>query len=202
MNILTKNLTLLLRDIIKATLRTTEQLYARSQLQRGQKTSVSLGARLDITKRITLNNQPSPLLFTMGDSASIETRVAINTFHGEVVLGNASSIGIGSIVIGPVSIGDNSTIAQHVFISGENRVHTGTSTGLLRSADAVEVKPVKIGSGVWVGANVTILPGVTIGDACIIAAGAVVTKDVPDGSVVAGVPAKVIKQVADEKSYD
>ena len=55
--------------------------------------------------------------------------------------------------------------------------------------------PVHIGKGVWVGANATITPGVTIGDDAIVAAGAVVTKDVEAGTVVAGVPAKVVKRI-------
>lgn len=55
--------------------------------------------------------------------------------------------------------------------------------------------PIHIGKNVWMGANVTILPGVTVGDRAIIAAGAVVTKDVPANKVVAGVPAKVIRDV-------
>ena len=54
--------------------------------------------------------------------------------------------------------------------------------------------PVKIGNGVWVGAHATILSGVTIGDNAVIAAGAVVTKDVPANAVAGGVPAKIIKQ--------
>ncbi len=55
--------------------------------------------------------------------------------------------------------------------------------------------PVKIGDKVWIGANVTILPGVNIGDGAIIAAGAVVNKDVQPYTIVAGVPAKVIKNI-------
>ena len=53
--------------------------------------------------------------------------------------------------------------------------------------------PVKIGNHVWIGANVTILPGVTIGDWAVVAAGAVVTKDVPELTVVGSVPANVLK---------
>lgn len=56
-------------------------------------------------------------------------------------------------------------------------------------------KPIRIGKKVWIGANATVLPGVTIGDGAIIAAGAVVTKDVPPGVIVGGVPAKIIKRV-------
>ena len=54
---------------------------------------------------------------------------------------------------------------------------------------------VKLGKNVWVGAHATILPGVTVGDNAVIAAGAVVTKDVPAYCVAAGVPARVIKQI-------
>ena len=60
--------------------------------------------------------------------------------------------------------------------------------------DEIDIpKPVVIKDFVWCGANVTILPGVTIGEGAVIGAGSVVTKDVPDYAVVAGNPAKVIK---------
>ena len=59
-------------------------------------------------------------------------------------------------------------------------------------------KPVTIGNDVWIGANCTILPGVNIGNNVVIAAGAVVTKDVPDNCVVGGVPAKVIKEIKND----
>ena len=55
--------------------------------------------------------------------------------------------------------------------------------------------PIHIGKNVWLGANVTVLPGVTIGENAIVAAGAVVTKDVEVGTVVAGVPAKFVKRI-------
>lgn len=57
-----------------------------------------------------------------------------------------------------------------------------------------EERPVYIGDDVWIGDRVTVLPGVHIGNGCIIAAGAVVTKDVPEYTVAAGVPARVVKE--------
>lgn len=60
--------------------------------------------------------------------------------------------------------------------------------------------PIVIGNNVWIGAHATILAGVTLGENSVVAAGAVVTKDVPAGAVVAGVPAKIIKNIGEEKS--
>ena len=59
----------------------------------------------------------------------------------------------------------------------------------------MEFRPIHIENKVWLGANVTILPGVTIGEGAIVAAGAVVTKDVAARTIVGGIPAKVIKKI-------
>ena len=59
--------------------------------------------------------------------------------------------------------------------------------------------PIHIGRDVWIGANAVILPGITIGDGAVIAAGAVVTKDVPENTVAGGVPARVIKTILSDE---
>ena len=86
-------------------------------------------------------------------------------------------------------------IGNHVMI-GPNTLITTVGHPLspkARRGYMAKAAPVRIGNDVWIGGNVTILPGVTIGNNVVVAAGAVVTKDVPDNAVVGGVPAKVLK---------
>ena len=92
----------------------------------------------------------------------------------------------------PIAIGDNTLIASGVVITSENH---GTDPEIANSyADTpLEAKPVTIGKGCWLAENVIIMPGVELGDRCIVAAGAVVTKSFPSYSMIGGVPAKLMK---------
>lgn len=63
-------------------------------------------------------------------------------------------------------------------------------------------KPITIGNNCWLGANVTVCPGVKIGDGCVVGAGAVVTSDMPDNSLILGVPAKAVRQITDNDHLD
>ena len=92
--------------------------------------------------------------------------------------------------VGGIWLGDRVQIGPHVTIVTDNHDFSNRSVLIC--------KPVKIGNDVWIGANVTILPGVTVGENAVIAAGAVVTKDVPANSIVGGNPAKVIRTLSDQ----
>lgn len=88
------------------------------------------------------------------------------------------------------------TLGNNVHITSGVRfiTHDGGTLILRKEVPDLEItKPIKVGNDVYFGINSIVMPGVTIGNRCIIAAGSVVTKDVPDNSIVAGIPAKVIK---------
>ena len=131
--------------------------------------------------------------FSLGEDSVIESFACINNAVGDIVIGNHSRVGIHSIVIGPVSIGSHVQLAQGVVVTGLNHIFSNPSIPI--DMQGVETKMVEISDDVWIGANATILPGVKIGQHCVVAAGAVVCSDVPAHCVVAGVPAKVIKQL-------
>lgn len=96
--------------------------------------------------------------------------------------------------IAPVYIGNHVLIGPNTLISTVN--HPMTPAG--RRKHLGIAKPVRLGDDVWIGGNVTIVPGVTIGRNVIVAAGAVVTKDVPDNVLVGGVPARILKHLEDD----
>lgn len=91
---------------------------------------------------------------------------------------------------GGIVIGDGSLIGHNVVLATIN--HDLDPKNNRKNHYA----PITIGNHVWIGANVTVLAGVTIGDWAVVGAGAVVTRDVPPGNVVGGVPARVIKTIA------
>jgi len=113
-------------------------------------------------------------------------------FSSKVQLGDRSGIGIYASIGGTTYIGNDVMMGPHCTIYTRNH-KTDDVTTTMRGQGFEEEKPVYIGDDVWIGGNVTILPGVKIGSHSIIGACAVVTKDVPEWAVVAGNPAVVKK---------
>lgn len=89
-----------------------------------------------------------------------------------------------------VEIGRQVLIADRAFISDADHLHAGDGP-VIAQGDAF-FGPVRLGDGCWIGIGAVILPGVTVGRNAVVAANAVVTRDVPDGAVVGGVPARIL----------
>ena len=130
--------------------------------------------------------------FQLGDYSIIEDFSTINNGVGSVIIGHNTIIGIGNVIIGPVSIGDNVMLAQNIVVSGLN--HEYQDINRPPKDQAVSTKPIKIADSVWIGANCVITAGVSIGEHSVIGAGSVVTKDIPGYVVAAGNPAKILKK--------
>ena len=131
--------------------------------------------------------------FSLGRHSVVESYSCVNNAVGDVVIGDYTRIGIHNTIIGPVTIGSHVNLAQGITVTALN--HNFEDKNKRIDEQGVSTKPVVIGDDVWIGANAVILPGVTIGKHAVVAAGAVVTTDVPENTVVGGVPAKVIKKL-------
>lgn len=113
-------------------------------------------------------------------------------FSHRCEIGNRSGIGAYSKLYGKVVIGDDVMMGERCIIYTQNHRFDRLDV-TMNEQGFQEEKPVLIGNDVWIGGDVTILPGVKIGNGAILGARAVVTKDVPDYAVVGGNPAKILK---------
>ena len=143
---------------------------------------------------VVSGGHPSPKIFNRGGTITIENCQFYNGVRLEVYRGASLFIGNGTylnrntviITVGNIKIGKNCRIGWDVVIMDSD----------LHPVDALdqptESKPVIIGNDVWIGCRSIILKGVQIGDGSAVAAGSIVTKDVPPNSIVGGVPARII----------
>jgi len=111
-------------------------------------------------------------------------------------LGNRAELGRNARIDQPVTIGDNVLMGPDVVIMTVLHGFEDPDVPII-SQGKQETRPVVIGNDVWIGMRVIILPGVTVGDGAVLGAGAVVTKDVPAGTIVGGNPARVIRMRGD-----
>lgn len=132
----------------------------------------------------------TPLLASAGEGVNVERGARFPA--GVVHLGDRSGIGIDCDLKGPVTIGRDVMMGPECVIFTTDHVFADTSRPMIEQGMA-ETKPVTIGDDVWIGQRALILPGVSIGNGAVVAAGAVVTKDIEPYAVVGGNPAKVIR---------
>jgi acetyltransferase-like isoleucine patch superfamily enzyme len=116
-------------------------------------------------------------------------------------IGDRCVIGRGSHIVAheSVAIGDDVWTGPYVYITDQNHGYTDPDTPIGRQLP--KNRPVSIGSGSWLGAGAIILPGARVGRNVAVAAGSVVRGDVPDRCVVAGIPAKIVREYAADEGW-
>ncbi len=134
--------------------------------------------------------------FSIGNNSTIEDFTTVNNGVGDVYIGDRTRIGLGCTIIGPVTIGNDIMLAQNIVLSGLN--HSYEDLSLPISTQGITTSLIEVDDETWIGANSVIVAGVKIGKHCVIAGGSVVTKNVPDYSIVGGNPARILKQYNSE----
>lgn len=139
-------------------------------------------------KKLTIGNNVN-----IGDFSHVIISTSFNKIGQHITIGNNVGIGEFSYLggAGGLTIGNDTIIGQYFSAHPENHIYSD-STILIRE-QGVSRQGIIIGSNCWIGAKVTIFDRAVIGDNCIIAAGAVVTKSFPNNVLIAGVPAKILK---------
>ena len=142
-------------------------------------------------------NSAVPLLDLKNINARIEPGA---TIRDQVVIGDNAVIMMGATINIGAEIGEGTMIDMGTILGGRaivgNHCHIGAGTVLAGVIEPASAEPVRVDDNVLIGANAVVLEGVHIGEGAVVAAGAVVTHDVEPHTVVAGVPAKFVKQVA------
>jgi acetyltransferase-like isoleucine patch superfamily enzyme len=131
----------------------------------------NIGSNVGMAPNVSLRNGER---ITIGSRARISERCSLWAGDG----------------LGRIEVGEDAVFGPGVYVTASN--YDYGPDGPVWQKSRVE-RDVVIGANTWLGANVIVVPGVTIGDGCIVAAGSVVTRDLPPGVVAAGVPARVVK---------
>lgn len=180
---------------------------------KGEQISVGTNTNINVMRAITHTVNADKNIVSIGSDSFLTCNIFIENNIGKVKIGNRTYIGSSSIICAhKIVIGDDVLISwgctivdnnAHSLISTQrsndvamakrNYENKETHSNLNKDWSVVDSKPIIIKDKAWIGFNSIILKGVTIGEGAVVAAGSVVTKDVPDYAIVAGNPAMVIK---------
>ena len=158
----------------------------------------SIGKNCYIGKKAYFQNKQ---YMSIGDNttllsyARLQSYAHLTEIPGHIIIGNNCYIGFyfSALAGADIIIEDNVLIASHVLVSSENH-SINPESKIPFMNQKLQCSPIRIGEGTWIGEKVIILPGTNIGKKCVIGAGSVVTKSIPDYSIAVGNPAKVIKK--------
>lgn len=130
----------------------------------------------------------------IGSAVVIGRGTALHCKNGDIVVGDGVNVGYGCQIAssGRVTIGDKVLIAAYAYIIGGGHQFDRPDVAVIDQRHTA--KGIEIGAGAWIGAGVLVMDGVRIGEGAIVGAGSVVTRDIPDGCVAVGSPARVVRQ--------
>ena len=155
--------------------------------------NIKLGQNCDVDPSSSINN------VELGDYVKIAKRCSIfGSPDNMLYIGNHTYIGMNTAIMGyakRITIGKYVSIAQNVNIMSGS----GPNNEILQRIYPSYREPVSIGDLCWIGASAIIMPGVTLGKACVVGANSYVTKSFDDYSVIGGTPAKLIRKLTEEE---
>jgi acetyltransferase-like isoleucine patch superfamily enzyme len=171
---------------------------------------VNIGAGTSLSGANLVVRDPAGCALSIGADSNVEATIVFEKGDAQIRIGSRTHVGGGTLLVAAhlIEIGDDVLVAFDALITDHN---SHSLCFAERSGDVrewiqgrkdwshVPMVPVKIGNKAWIGARAIILKGVTIGEGAVVGAGSVVAKDVPDWTIVAGNPARTIRQLTAEE---
>lgn len=158
----------------------------------------------------SIDKRAKDSIIRIGKDCLIEGYLVTETDESLLTIGDNTYIGGGTVIdcVKSINIGNDVLISYECILADSDNHSTKYSVRKKDLADwklqkhdwtTTNSKPIEISTGVWIGARAIILKGVTIGEGSIVGAGSVVTKDVPAWTIVAGNPAKIIREIPEDE---
>lgn len=177
-----------------------QKIYLGNNCRITNKKNIQFGYNVTIENNVSIDGYAkNKLIFgnnvKIGSYSSVSCTSHFSKYGKSLIVGNNSAFGrfteFGAA--GGIEIGNDVIMGSYISFHSEN--HNFNDTSKLIREQGVTSKGIKIGNNVWVGAKVTFLDGCIVGNNSVVAAGAVVNGIYPDNSIIAGVPAKIIKTI-------